>query len=125
MKWFLLFLTLLPISSHAQEWYQIATSEQGDIYYIDLKSIIRIGNVVSYWSKGNYKEPTRYGDLSSLGNYRVNCTTKESMIGFTYFYSEADNSGDRTSLTLPKNQNWKPIIPDTINASLSRFACKR
>ncbi len=125
MRWFLVLLCLLSLPSHAHEWYKIVSSEQGDVYYIDLKSIIRIGNIVSYWSKGNYGKPTKYGDLSSLGSYRVNCTTKESIIGLTYFYSEADNGGEKTSVVYPKNQNWQPVIPNTINASLMRFVCKR
>ncbi len=124
MRWFLVLLCLHSLPSHAHEWYKIVSSEKGDVYYIDLKSIIRIGDIVSYSSKGNYGEPTRYGDLSSLGNYRVNCTTKESIIGLTYFYSEADNGGE-TSMVFPKNQNWRPVIPDTINASLMKFVCKR
>jgi hypothetical protein len=125
MRWFLVLLCLLSSPSHAQEWYKIVSSEQGDVYYIDLKSIIRVGNIVSYWSKGNYGERTKYGDLSSLGSYRVNCTTKESVMGLTYFFSEADNGGEKTSMVFPKNQNWRPVIPDTINASLMRFVCKR
>ncbi len=124
MRWFLVLLCLHSLPSHAQEWYKIVSSEKGDVYYIDLKSIIRIGDIVNYSSKGNYGEPTRYGDLSSLGNYRVNCTTKQSIIGLTYFYSEADNGGE-TSMVFPKNQNWRPVIPDTINASLMKFVCKR
>jgi hypothetical protein len=125
MKWILVVLCLLSPSSFAQEWYKITISEQGDVYYIDLKSVIRIGDIVSYWSKGNYGEPTKYGDLSSLGSYRVNCTTKESIIGLIYFYSETDNGGERTSVVLPKNQSWRPVTPETINASLMRFVCKR
>ena len=41
------------------------------------------------------------------------------------FYSEADNGGEKTSMVFPKNQNWRPVISDTINASLMRFVCKR
>lgn len=125
MKWILFLGFLLSFPVHAQDWYKVATSEKGDSYYIDLKSIIRVGSIVSYWSKGNYGEPTQYGDMSSLGSYRVNCSTNESIIGLTYFYSELDNGGERTSMVFPKNQNWRPIAPNTINASLSRFACKR
>jgi hypothetical protein len=125
MKWFLVLLSLFCLPSYAQDWYKITKSEQGDVYYIDLKSIIRIGDIVSYWSKGNYGEPTKYGDLSSLGSYRVNCTTKESIIGFIYFYSETDNCGERTSMVFPKNQSWRSVTPETINASLMRFVCKR
>jgi hypothetical protein len=125
MRWILFLGFLLSFSAHAQDWYKVASSEQGDSYFIDLKSIIRVGSIVSYWSKGNYGEPTRYGDMSSLGSNRVNCSTIESIIGLTYFYSESDNNGERTSMIFPKNQNWQPIVPGTINASLFRFVCKR
>jgi hypothetical protein len=125
MKWLIILLLNLPFYANAQEWVKVVSSEDGDAYFVDIKSLLRIGNIQSYWEKTNYTKPTRYGDLSSLGNHRINCETKEYQSIVVNFYNAIDNQGEKTSTIYPKDQSWKPIKPDTIHSSLMRFVCKR
>ena len=125
MRWFSLILCLLPIHAHADFWVNVVKSEEGDSYFVDVNSILRIGNIQSYLEKTNYHKPTKYGDLSTLGTHKINCETKEYQIAVISFYKEIDNKGEQTSTIYPKDQSWKPILPNTIYASLMRFVCKR
>lgn len=125
MKYGFVIFLFLSFTANAQEWVKVVSSENGDTYFVDIKSLLRIGNIQSYWELANYTKPTRNGDLSVLSNHRINCESKEFQTIVINFYMDINNQGDKSGTIYPKDQSWKPIKPDTIHSSLMRFVCKR
>lgn len=124
MRWIFLFLALFPLTTYANYWVKVVMNEDKDEYFVDTNSLLRIGNIQSYWEKANFAKPSRHGDMSSLGNFKINCDTKEYQTVVISFFKELDNSGLKQTV-YPKSQDWKPIKSDTVYASIMKFVCKR
>lgn len=124
MRWIFLILTLLPLSANANNWVKVVINEDRDEYFVDTNSLLRIGNIQSYWEKANFSKTTRHGDMSSLGNFKINCDTNEYQTVVISFFKELDNVGSKQTI-YPKLQEWKPIKSDTVHASIMNFVCKR
>ena len=125
MKFIILLLFLIPSYAQAVYWEKVVTSKEGDVHFVDITSLLRIGDKQSFWRKINFPEKTIDGELSSLSYHQIDCANKKSIILHTNFYTEIDNQGKKTDTILTKTQDWKPVLPNTVNAVLLRYVCKR
>lgn len=122
---FLIISLLLSFNSYAQtNWSYMTTNQDGDDYYIEKNSIQNQGNSVTFWYRSNYKERTKFGDLSSKVQKTFNCRTQEHITRFAIFYDDLNNDGRVTTKSQPSNSSWAPIIPDTVTWSFYQSLCK-
>lgn len=116
---------LLPLFAMASNWIRIGESTSGDKFFVDIQSISRSGNTVTYWVRTNYASRDQDGDLSSKINQTMNCATRELKSIYLMFYDDFDNQGINSSSFAARNKEWRPIAPDTVSDSIYRFLCKK
>lgn len=120
-----LFGILFCSSGFAQSnWVFVTRGEtSGNTFFVDVNSIQRSGDSVTFWSITNYTVRTKRGDLSDKAQSTVNCRTRETILRWLITYDDQDNMGKMTS-SFAANDSWRPIAPDS-NADVTRlFVCK-
>lgn len=119
-----LFGLLFCSSVFAQSnWITVALNSTGNEWFVDVNSIQRRGDLVTFWSRANFLVRDKDGDLSSKSQDTINCRTREQIIRWIMFYDDRDNMGKLT-LSSESTASWRPIAPDTISDALRLFVCK-
>lgn len=120
-----MFFLLYPVLSNASNWINVGMSSSGTTFFVDLESITRSGDSITFWSITNYTSRTTYGDLSSKVQRTVNCRSREQIHRYHMFYDDLNANGKLT-LSIPANSSdkWEPIAPDTMNEVLLKAVCK-
>lgn len=94
-----------------------------DSYFIDVKSLKKNGNSVTYWMKVNHRERNKAGNLSAKLLMSVNCRTRENTVREVIAYDDEDARGLIT-LNVQVKGNWEKVDRDKINLSQYNFVCK-
>ena len=70
-----IFLYIFSVANCFAEynWKKIGSNTSGDVSYVDLTSIKKVGNNVFYFRLMDYIKPSDQGDLSSKVYFEVNC----------------------------------------------------
>jgi hypothetical protein len=124
MRKLIFLIVFMPLIAHASKWTFITKNVDGWDYYIDSQSRVLNGNEVSFWTIVNFDSRNQFGDLSNKVNQTINCRTRELRLDFFISYSDFDAKGSMTrNFKVP--QEWNPIPPDTVNAKLLNFVCKK
>jgi hypothetical protein len=120
-----LFLALLFVSGSAlAEWQHVGTNPQGDLFYIDLATIRKDGNMRTMWRKTEYKKRTKYGDFSARGKFEIDCKRElVRLLAFTTF-SEPNLLGNLMFKDDTPNDSFQAIAPDTIDNTFMQLVCK-
>lgn len=124
MKKIIFCLVFIPIIANASKWIFIGKNIDGWDYYIDSLSRVTNGNEASFWTIVNFDSRNQFGDLSNKVNQTINCRTRELRLDFFMSYSDFDAKGSVTR-SFKVLQEWNPIPPDTMNAKLLNFVCKK
>lgn len=126
MKKIFLIALMIPCLASASNWWLVAKSRDGDVYFIDTQSAQRSGDSVNFWQKRNFPARDEIGNLSSKINLTINCRTREIIPRHFISYDAIDNQGKLTdSFDAPASMTWAPIAPDTVNEAQMQFVCKR
>lgn len=121
-----------PKNPNPSKWYLTGFSIDA-IVLIDISSIKKQGNVVTFWSLMNLKEVTinpLKGALSHLSKTQVDCENSSIRITYTYWYPERDGKGsylyelDQMSLKT-EDSFWKPIPPTSDTMNMLKKACEQ
>lgn len=124
MRYIIFLLIFLPLIAHASKWNFIARNVDDWDYFVDSQSRVFNGNEVSFWTIVNFSSRNQFGDLSNKANQTINCRTRELRLDYLMAYSDFDAKGKMTG-DFKATQEWKPIPPDTVNAKLLSFVCKK
>ncbi len=107
----------------AAEWLDIGTNRSNDRFFIDVNSIERSGDSVTYWVKLNYAARGADGSLSSKTQYIIHCQARQFALRYIIRYDEPDNIG-RILVAREDKGSWSPIPPDTVIYYHSQLLCK-
>ena len=67
LKIFIFLYILSTVNCFADyNWKKIGSSTRGDVFYVELSTIKKVGNNVFYLELKDYAKPSEYGDLSSM-----------------------------------------------------------
>lgn len=131
MKNFLKFLTIallagylnFSIASEKANW-NFVDKKAGDSYFIEINSLKKTGNSVTYWMKINFNKRDKAGNLSTKLLMSVNCRTRENTVREITTYDDEDARGLIT-LDVRVDANWEKVDRDKINLSQYNFVCKK
>ena len=105
----------------AENWVIYAEGDSS-VHYIETETIKERGGFVYFWTMGDLVEPTPSGDLSIKSYEKVDCDLERRQRLSYVFYKESMGRGTpdyEDSL----NKEWAYMIPGSIEATGSRFAC--
>ena len=114
---------LYPVNCFADfNWKKMGSNSKGDVFYIDLLSIKKVGNKVFYFTLTDYIKPTSLGDLSSKVYGEVNCLN----FSFRYlkdFYYQQPMANGEPSTVFDEVSEWIENKKGSMFEILNKFAC--
>ena len=119
------FLILLfnPSNSFAEyKWKKVGQNRSGDVFYVDLLSIKRVGNNAYLFSLTDYIKPTEQGILSAKVYQEFSCKD----YGFRYhkdFYYEKPMGNGEPSLTVNEVSKWRESPMGSVSEKIGKFVC--
>ena len=125
MKRLLLGLMLLVTAGAASaEWTRLSETDNY-IYYVDLATIRRNGNLVKIWTLADFKAVRKNAGksfLSEKSQSEYDCKEEKSRIlAFTWFDGKMGSGKVVVSDSDPGK--WSPIQPGSVGEALWKIAC--
>ena len=116
----LLLLTFLCFSTNAfsADWKKVSENDNGDSFYIDINNIKKSDEFIFYWELIDLKEPI-YGALSSIRNFKANCTEGTKAMLSTSSYT--GQMGKYILINEAKYNGTK--FSDASKSTVMKFAC--
>ncbi len=120
----LIFIIPLLFSTYVfadYNWKKIGSNTNGDVNYIDLLSIKRVGDNVFYFNLMDYIKPTKKGRLSSKVYFEVNCKDLSYRYIKDFYYNEPMGNGE--PFIIDKISEWKENTTGSLGEATRKFAC--
>ena len=102
-------------------WKKIGSSTRGDVFYVELSTIKKVGNNVFYLELSDYLKPSEFGDLSSKVYIEVNCLNLSYRHLKDFYYQEPMGNGEPSILN--DVSEWYDQTKGSIGYMVSEFAC--
>ena len=102
-------------------WKKIGSNTDGDVSYVDLSSIKKVGNNVFFFRLMDYIRPTNQGDLSSKIYFEVNCLDLSFRYIKDFYYKQPMVNGEYT--IYDKIGEWENNTKGSIGEGVRKFAC--
>ena len=102
-------------------WKKIGSTTAGDVSYVDLSSIKKVGNNVFYFRLMDYIKPTSTGTLSSKVYFEVNCLDLSFRYLKDFYYKEPMGNGKPE--IYDKVGKWHDSVKGSIGEKESIFVC--
>ena len=131
MKNFLKFVSItlfagflnFSIASAKEKWVFV-DKQSDDNYFIDVNSIKKNGNSVTFWRKMNLSKRDSSGSLSYKFLMTVNCRTRENTVREVTSYDDEDVRG-LVIINVEVKTNWEKVDKNKLSLSLYNFICKK
>jgi hypothetical protein len=120
---FLLFIYLLGHGVAAASDLVLYHDSKEMKMFFDKENIATTGNIKQVWIEVKYEPPVKIGNepvytSSVLGLLEINCKNKQHRdLKFTAYHTTGGNQ------TVPGNETWRSIVPDTPTEQLYRKIC--
>lgn len=112
-------LGLMPVPAHAADWWYVTESSAGTVLFVDVESLQRNGDLVTYWRQGINKDP-----IKGVKSYKLRsseaCSGKKTKVLSYVDYDEAGTVVESNTLRTP---TFDDIVPDTVGESIAEFVC--
>ena len=102
-------------------WKKIGSNIDGDVSYVDLSSIKKVGNNIFYFNLMDYIKPTNQGDLSAKNYFEVNCLDLSYRYIKDFYYKEPMGNGEHQ--VFDEIGDWKNNDKGSIGEDARKFAC--
>ncbi len=121
---FVLCLFFTPNISFADyNWKKIGSNTRGDVLYIDLSTIKKVGNIVYYFDLLDYVIPSGQGHHLSSKTYKeVNCLDLSFRFLKDFYYLEPMGNG-KANLINHKSGEWYNNEKGSLGEHVRKFAC--
>ena len=118
-----IFLYILSVANCFAEynWKKIGSNIDGDVSYVDLSSIKKVGNNVFYFRLMDYIKPSTQGDLSSKIYFEVNCLNLSYRYIKDFYYKEPMGNGEHE--VYDKIGEWENNTKGSIGEDARKFVC--
>ena len=125
MKILLTLFVLLFSSSVFAEWTRVTQSVDGDVLYVDKRTVKIVGNTRYFYMLFDYVTPTSYGDLSDRTYREIDCSSMmfRDLVKdyFRFPLGEGNPTEGSGQIKIPE---WKYIKPDSIYGIMNNYVCK-
>jgi hypothetical protein len=119
-------LVLVSVTSNASSKWILIDKSANATFFVDLNSLQKSGDSVTFWRRANYSQRDQYGNLSSKNQITINCRTRERISRYFMTYDDINNEGKLTnSFAVGTDEKWEPIAPDSINWGFFEVVCKK
>ena len=123
LKLFIFLYILSTVNCFADyNWKKIGKNIDGDVGYIDLSSIKKVGNKVYYFDLLDYVKPTDLGHLSGRTYKEVNCLDLSYRFLKDFYYLEPMGNG-KVDLINDKKSEWYNNKKGSLGERLRKFVC--
>jgi hypothetical protein len=119
-KYFALILLVLYSNIATADWQYFSESDFS-LWYVDLSSLKKNGDIVSLWAYQNFRKP-QAGMLSARQKIEINCM--QEMYKTVYMQSFSQRDLGSISDSFETNTKYAPIAPDSPMNTLRKLACK-
>ena len=118
-----IFLYIFSVANCFAEynWKKIGTNIDGDVSYVDLSSIKKVGNNIFYFNLMDYIKPTNQGDLSAKNYFEVNCLDLSYRYIKDFYYKEPMGNGEYT--IFDEIGEWENNTKGSIGEDAREFVC--
>ena len=118
-----IFLYILSVANCFAEynWKKIGSNIDGDVSYVDLSSIKKVGNNIFYFNLMDYIKPTNQGDLSAKNYFEVNCLDLSFRYIKDFYYEEPMGNGEYT--IFDEIGEWENNTKGSIGEDTREFVC--
>jgi len=118
-----IFLYILSVANCFAEynWKKIGSNIEGDVSYVDLSSIKKVGNNIFYFNLMDYIKPTNQGDLSAKNYFEVNCLDLSFRYIKDFYYKEPMGNGEYT--IFDEIGEWENNTKGSIGDKVRKFVC--
>ena len=118
-----IFLYIFSVANCFAEfnWKKIGSNTAGDVSYVDLFSIKKVGNNVFFFRLMDYIRPTNQGDLSSKIYFEVNCLDLSFRYIKDFYYKQPMGNGEYT--IFDEIGEWENNTKGSIGEDVREFAC--
>ena len=117
-KLLLLILFSFSVNAFSSDWKKVSENQKGDSFYIDMKDIKKDKGFLYYWELIDLKEAV-YGALSTIRNFKANCSEKSKAMISTSSYT--GQMGKYILINEAKYNGTKFI--DGSKSAVMKFAC--
>jgi hypothetical protein len=118
-----IFLYIFSVANCFAEynWKKIGTNIDGDVSYVDLSSIKKVGNNIFYFNLMDYIKPTNQGVLSAKNYFEVNCLDLSYRYIKDFYYKEPMGNGEYT--IFDEIGEWENNTKGSIGDKVRKFVC--
>ena len=118
-----IFLYIFSVANCFAEynWKKIGSNIDGDVSYVDLSSIKKVGNNIFYFNLMDYLKPTNQGDLSAKNYFEVNCLDLSFRYIKDFYYKEPMGNGEYT--IFDEIGDWNNNAKGSIGEDARKFVC--
>ena len=118
-----IFLYIFSVANCFAEynWKKIGSNISGDVSYVDLSSIKKVGNNVFYFILMDYAKPSDQGDLSAKNYFEVNCLDLSHRYIKDFYYEEPMGNGEYT--IFDEIGEWENNTKGSIGEKVRKFVC--
>jgi hypothetical protein len=120
------YLAMLQVTL-AGEWKQVGTSENKDVWYIDIDSISKVEDVRTFWAKIDHNAPQDYDGKTyqkTQTKVSINCSKQTyDILGI----ARVDSKGAVFSyddLTDKDSNKDRPIVKSSVFDFISQYVCR-
>ena len=117
----LAFVTL-SVAARADDWVEVAQSDDGDTYFVRASSLKQGVNTLRAWVLVNFSTPLRSGARSAINLYEFECDRERSRQLQTAEYSKIGGSGAVLFSSSAVNE-WQYTIPGTVFTYVRTAVC--
>ena len=101
-------------------WKKIGSNIDGDVSYVDLSSIKKVGNNVFYFVLMDYIKP-KEGDLSAKNYFELNCLNLSYRYIKDFYYKEPMGNGEYT--IFDEIGEWENNTKGSLGEKIREFVC--
>ena len=105
-------------------WMLAASDDLGNKFFIEINSVQKSGDSLTFWHRKNNKVRDEKGVLSWKVQQTINCRSRENIYRFYMNFDDLDNNGRVLMNQAAVNPRWEPIPPDTVLWGIYRYICK-
>jgi|TARA_Y100000031_G_C8128513_1_gene341718 hypothetical protein len=122
-KYLLLFFLLINNTGFAEyTWKKIAYSIDGNVTYVDDRTIKVVGEMRYYLMLTDYAKPTSFGHLSSKNYMQVNCANYNIKLLKNFYYDEPMANGEPSEINSTESE-WVTFLPGSLGEKIVKYVC--
>ena len=124
IKLFFCLFLILPQKALASDfqWLKVLKTEDGNIFYVDKKSINKKKDKVFFIKLHEYSDFNKYGEKSSIIHHEVDCTKTRIKYLKDFYYKLPMGKGE-VSYFGNQHSEWIKAKQDTILSTLINYVC--